>query len=42
MQRIGRTFRIFVSSTFNDLIEERNALNKFVFPKFRKLCMDNG
>ena len=38
----SKTFRIFVSSTFSDLKEERNALQKFVFPKLRKLCMQHG
>lgn len=31
------TFRLFVSSTFSDLKEERNALQKKVFPKLRAL-----
>lgn len=38
----SRTFRIFVSSTFSDLKEERNALQKNVFPRLRKLCMQHG
>jgi hypothetical protein len=38
----SKTFRIFVSSTFNDLKEERNALQKNVFPKLRELCMQHG
>jgi WD40 repeat protein/ABC-type molybdenum transport system ATPase subunit/photorepair protein PhrA len=38
----SRTFRIFVSSTFSDLKEERNALQKDVFPKLRDLCMQHG
>ena len=37
-----RTFRIFVSSTFADLKEERNALQKDVFPRLKKLCRENG
>ena len=31
-------FRIFVSSTFNDLRAERNALQAEVFPRLRALC----
>jgi hypothetical protein len=31
----SRTFRIFVSSTFSDLKEERNALQEKVFPNSR-------
>lgn len=42
MAIINKTFRIFVSSTFNDLTAERNALQKNVFPKLRELCMQHG
>jgi NACHT domain- and WD repeat-containing protein len=38
MAQEGRTFRIFVSSTFTDLQEERNALQREVFPALKKLC----
>jgi hypothetical protein len=38
----GRTFRLFVSSTFSDLKEERNALHRTVFPALKKLCEENG
>src|SRR5688572_18108750 len=37
-----RTFRIFVSSTFNDLREERNALQRHVFPRLKQLCAASG
>jgi hypothetical protein len=37
-----RTFRVFVSSTFEDLKEERNALQSDVFPKLRTLCEKHG
>ncbi len=37
-----RTFRVFVSSTFEDLKEERNALQREVFPKLRELCEQHG
>ncbi len=46
-----RTFRIFVSSTFEDLKEERNALQRQakpgvphheVFPKLHKVCEQHG
>ena len=37
-----RTFRVFVSSTFADLAAERNALQRRVFPKLRKLCKERG
>lgn len=42
MTQATRTFRIFVSSTFADLTEERNALQRDVFPKLRQLCMEHG
>ena len=34
----SRTFRVFVSSTFNDFVEERNALQRYVFPRLAELC----
>src|SRR5580658_7887249 len=37
-----RTFRVFVSSTFEDLIEERNALQRDVFPQLTQLCEAHG
>ena len=42
MAQAGRTFRVFVSSTFEDLKEERNALQTFVFPRLRELCARHG
>ena len=42
MPRNSRTFRIFVSSTFSDLKQERNVLQKNVFPKLRALCRRHG
>lgn len=42
MAQTTRTFRIFVSSTFSDLKEERNALQREVFPKLRDLCVRHG
>src|SRR5437870_5578747 len=38
----SRTFRVFLSSTFEDLIEERNALQREVFPALRQLCEAHG
>jgi hypothetical protein len=37
----GRTFRLFVSSTFEDLKAERNALHAHVFPRLRQLCQSH-
>lgn len=42
MAQTAKTFRVFVSSAFNDLIEERNALQREVFPKPRQLCQEHG
>jgi WD40 repeat protein len=42
MPQSDRTFRIFVSSTFNDFRAERNALQERVFPRLRDLCRANG
>ena len=38
----GRTFRVFVSSTFEDLRAERNKLHEVVFPRLRELCQKHG
>ena len=40
--RPSRTFRIFVSSTFSDLKAERDALQRYVFPRLRELCARHG
>jgi nephrocystin-3 len=37
-----REIRVFISSTFRDLQEEREELVKHVFPKLRKLCEERG
>ncbi|MFC1853920.1 AAA family ATPase, partial [candidate division CSSED10-310 bacterium] len=37
-----RVFRVFVSSTFADLKEERNALQRLAFPRLRELCEEHG
>src|SRR5450759_3306426 len=42
MTTATRTFRIFVSSTFSDLVTERNALQAYVFPRLRELCQQHG
>ena len=40
--RPSKTFRIFVSSTFSDLKAERDALQRYVFPRLRELCAKSG
>jgi len=42
MVRRDLTFRVFVSSTFNDLKTERNALQYHVFPLLREYCRKRG
>ena len=39
---MGKIFRVFFSSTFADFKEERNALQKKVFPRLKELCAVNG
>ena len=38
MQICNRSIRLFVSSTFNDMHEERDALCRFVFPYLEDFC----
>ena len=42
MAHATRTFRIFISSTFDDLKAERNALQRNCFPRLRRLCAEHG
>lgn len=42
MTRRDLIFRVFVSSTFSDLIEERNALQQTTFPELRRYCRQRG
>ena len=36
------TFRVFISSTFSDLVADRNALQERVFPRLREYCQQKG
>lgn len=38
----SKTFRLFISSTFNDMRAERDILQEKVFPKLRKYCNKHG
>jgi hypothetical protein len=38
----SKTFRLFLSSTFNDLRAERDKLQAEVFPRLRKYCEEKG
>jgi hypothetical protein len=42
MPQQTKIFRVFVSSTFTDMVEERNKLQEFVFPRLRELAEDNN
>ena len=42
MTQFSRVFRIFVSSSFNDLKVERNALQSRVYPRLRQLAASHG
>ena len=38
MAQQDRVVRVFISSTFRDMFEEREILVKRIFPQLRKLC----
>lgn len=38
----NREFRVFISSTFNDMHDERDMLNQQIFPEIRKMCWERG
>lgn len=42
MHRRNLTSRVFVSSTFSDLVAKRNALQEHVFPRLREFCLKRG
>jgi len=42
MAQASHTFRVFISSTFNDLKAERNALQEKVYPRLKALCAQHG
>lgn len=42
MERRDLIFRVFVSSTFSDLVAERNALQQYVFPRLSEYCQKHG
>ncbi|MBN1568326.1 MAG: DUF4062 domain-containing protein [Acidobacteria bacterium] len=42
MLKVGRTFRVFVSSTFSDMKAERAALQEYAFPRLKDLCHRYG
>ncbi len=42
MATATRLFRVFISSTFNDFVVERNALQNEVFPRLQDFCRQRG
>ena len=42
LQMHQRAIRVFVSSTFRDMQQERDELVKFIFPQLCKLCGQRG
>ena len=38
----AHTIRVFISSTFHDMQEERDHLVKFIFPALRQKCRERG
>ncbi len=40
--KTGKTFRLFISSTFNDFREERKLLQTEIFPEIKKYCSEKG
>lgn len=42
MARNELIFRVFVSSTFSDMVAERQALQQGVFPRLREYCRQHG
>jgi hypothetical protein len=38
----AKIFRVFVSSTFGDMVEERRALQSEVFPRLHEYCRKRG
>jgi hypothetical protein len=42
MPQESKTFRVFVSSTFSDMREERRILQEKVFPDLQKYCESRG
>lgn len=39
---VGKTFRLFISSTFNDFLIERDLLNERVYPIVNSYCVKQG
>lgn len=42
MPQQTKIFRVFISSTFNDMKAERKLLQENVFPELERFCRANG
>jgi len=42
MPQQTKIFRVFVSSTFTDMKQERGILQRDAFPRLEKFCEENG
>ena len=42
MEAVMHAVRVFISSTFNDFVDERNILHERVFPRLEALCQGHG
>ena len=42
MPLANRIFRLFISSTFSDFLDEREALQARVFPQLEIYCQERG
>jgi len=42
MPQQTKIFRVFVSSTFTDMKQERGILQQNAFPRLEKFCEENG
>ena len=38
----NKTFRLFISSTFNDFLQEREILNNEIYPAINEFCQSKG
>ena len=39
-KKIAKVVRIFTSSTFTDMLMERNTLMEYVYPKIKEYCRE--
>lgn len=42
MAQLGKIFRVFISSTFSDMRQERAILQRDAFPRLERFCEEHG